>query len=74
VAELGFGVIANIDLHLRPVPFIIANLLARCTDGQQAAQDSHIGQRLLAFLDGAFALFVARASFDSQQGRHPDGK
>jgi hypothetical protein len=57
VAEIGFSVIANVDLKKVPLAACVADLLAGCADGQQTAQSSDFAQGFLEFANEA-VLFV----------------
>ena len=47
VGEFSMGAVADVNLNLSPVTLVISNLLAAGTNGQQAAQQLHLGKRCL---------------------------
>jgi hypothetical protein len=51
------GVVPNVGLDLVPIPFVIPNILAICTDGQQPFQRFDIVESLLQFDVQFFAFF-----------------
>src|SRR5216684_4670439 len=58
VGELRVRVGADVSFQLIPVPVIIADLLARRTDGQQAAQGLDVGQSVLQLPNQHVPLFL----------------
>ena len=70
VAELGFGVVADIDFHLVPVALVVADLLAARADGHDAAQGLDLIERLAQLLDlgGQRGLHLDHAPADLDAG------
>jgi hypothetical protein len=58
VTEFCFGAVPDEDLDLVPIPFVIPNFFAICTDGQQPFQRFDIVESLLQFDVQFFSFFL----------------
>ncbi len=90
MAEVGFGMLADVHLHLVPDSLLITDLSTRCADGQQSAQGLYSCQSLLELTDQELALYFRSLSICNvaddhagsrravsklkNYGRHFDGK
>ena len=72
MAELGFGMVADVSFHLLPIITIVPDLLAVRTDGQQSLQRLDPRKSLFQFLD---ALRQGPLKFqDANSHLHPRAK
>ena len=72
MSELRVRVGDDVGFQLIPVPVVIADLLARRTDGQQAAQGLDVLQGDLQFPDEAFSFLLRTLVQEHQYRRNPD--
>ena len=54
MAKLGVGMVAEIIFDLIPIGFIVAYLLAGCTNGDHASQGFNLRQGILKLIDQFF--------------------